>query len=187
VRIPRPRRYLKYVADNIAATQVLCVVTSRPGGDDHNDRVLHDIAARGSASRVDLQRLTTEELAVMTAGCLGTELVDADVTLLIDDFAGGLPFLVEEILATSVADGTIAAASNVEGWRVVSGRRPAVPERMAGLVRRKMSALDPGAARVLRVAAVLGQRFDVKLLSAALGASTREVATPCVPESTLSS
>jgi len=167
---------LEYVADNIAATQVLCVVTSRPGGDDHNDRVLQDIAARGSAIRVDLQRLTTEELAVMTAGCLGTELVDADVTLLIDDFADGLPFLVEEILATSVADGTIAAAANAEGWRVVSGRGPAVPERMAGLVRRKMSALDPGAARVLRVAAVLGQRFDVKLLSAALGASTSEVA-----------
>ena len=129
--------------------------------------------ARRSAARIELRRLTTDELATMTSMCLGAE-VDASVMSLIDDFADGLPLLVEELLTTSVADGTIT--SSADGWRVGAAGVPAVPERFAELVRRRMGALDEDAAQACRVGAVLGQRFDTELLRTALGTPIESVA-----------
>jgi hypothetical protein len=104
--------------------------------------VLSDLAARRSATRIELRRLTTDELTTMASMCLGAEVVDASVMSLIGDFADGLPLLVEELLTTSVADGTIT--SSTDGWRVEAAGAPAVPERFAELVRRRMGALDDG-------------------------------------------
>ena len=170
---PDTAAVVEYLADNLATAPVLCVVTTRLEGSDHIGRVLSDLVARRSAARIELRRLTTDELATMTSMCLGAE-VDASVMSLIDDFADGLPLLVEELLTTSVADGTIT--SSADGWRVGAAGAPAVPERFAELVRRRMGALDDDAARAVRVGAVLGQRFDTELLRVALGAPIESVA-----------
>ena len=171
---PDTAAVVEYVADNLGTAPVLCVVTTRLEGSDHVGRVLSDLTARRSATRIKLRRLTNDELATMASMCLGAEVVDASVMSLIGDFADGLPLLVEELLTTSVADGTIT--STADGWRVEAAGLPAVPERFAELVRRRMGALDDGAARVIRVGAVLGQRFDTELLRAALGVPIETVA-----------
>jgi len=171
---PDTAAVVEYLADNLATTPVLCIVTSRPEGSGPADRMLRDLAARGSATRVELGRLTRDELTTMASICLDSEQLDAGVTSLIDHFADGLPFLVEELLTTSVADGTIAAST--DGWRILTGSGPSVPERFAELVGRRMSSLDAGTVRALRVAAVLGQRFDVELLRAALAEPISAVA-----------
>ncbi len=165
---------VEYLADNVAAAPVLCVVTTRFEGSDPAGRILSDLVARRSATGVELRRLSDEELSTMASMCLGTESVDASVMSLIGGFADGLPLLVEELLTTSVADGTIT--SSTDGWRVEASGTPAVPERFAELVRRRMDALDDGVARAIRVGAVLGQRFDIDLLRACLGASVDAVA-----------
>jgi DNA-binding CsgD family transcriptional regulator len=171
---PDTAAVVEYVADNLRATPVLCVVTTRLEGSDHVGRVLSDLAARRSATRIELRRLTTDELGTMVSMCLGGEVVNASVMSLIGDFADGLPFLVEELLTTSVADGTIT--SSADGWRVEAAGVPAVPERFAELVRRRMGSLDDGAARVIRVGAVLGQRFDTEVLRVAVEAPIETVA-----------
>ncbi len=171
---PDTAAVVEYLADNVGSAPVLCVVTTRFEGSGPADRVLSDLVARRSATRLGLQRLTTDELSTMASMCLGVDLVDASVMSLIDDFADGLPLLVEELLTTSVADGTIT--SSTDGWRVEAAGVPAVPRRFAELVRRRMGALDEPAAHAIRVAAVLGQRFDTELLRTALGASVDAVA-----------
>jgi DNA-binding CsgD family transcriptional regulator len=171
---PDTAAVVEYVADNLRATPVLCVVTTRLEGFDHVGRVLSDLAARRSATRIELRRLTTDELATMVSMCLGGEVVDASVMSLIGDFADGLPLLVEELLTTSVADGTIT--SSTDGWRVEATGAPAVPERFAELVRRRMGSLGDDAARVIRVGAVLGQRFDTEVVRVAVEAPIETVA-----------
>ncbi len=171
---PETAAVLEYVADNVATTRVLCVATTRLGHAESLDRVLHDLLARGSVTHLGLRRLDRDELATMTSTCLGVETVGADVAGLIDNFADGLPLLVEELLTTSVADGTITASA--DGWRVASAGGPAVPDRFAELVRRRLRSLDDAVADALRVAAVLGARFDVELLGAALAAPIADVA-----------
>jgi DNA-binding CsgD family transcriptional regulator/tetratricopeptide (TPR) repeat protein len=171
---PETAAVLEYVADNVATARVLCIATTRLGQSENSDRVLHDLLSRGSVTHLSLRRLDRDELATMTSTCLGVEAVGADVTSLIDNFADGLPLLVEELLTTSVADGTIKTSA--DGWRVVSAGGPAVPDRFAELVRRRLSSLDDGAAGALRVAAVLGARFDVELLGAAMAAPIAVVA-----------
>lgn len=163
---PDTAAVVEYLADNVATTPVLCVVTTRLEGSGPADRMLRDLVARRSATRVELGRLTRDELTTMASICLDSEQLDARVISLINHFADGLPFLVEELLTTSIADGTITAST--DGWRIESGGGPSVPERFADLVARRMSALDAGTVRALHVAAVLGQRFDVELLRAAL-------------------
>lgn len=162
---PDTAAVVEYVADNARTTPVLCMVTTRLEGSDHVGRVLSDLAARRSATRLELRRLTTDELGTMVSMCLGGEVVDASVMSLIGDFADGLPFLVEELLTTSVADGTIRPSA--DGWRVEAAGAPAVPERFAELVRRRMGSLDDDAARVVRVEVAVGQgRFvDAELLA----------------------
>ena len=139
---------VEYLADNVRTVPVLCLVTTRLEVTDHVGRVLSDLVARRSATRLELPRLTSDELASMTSMCLGAEPVDASLTSLIDDFADGLPLLVEELLTTSVADGTVATGA--DGWRVVAAGVPAVPERFAELVRRRLGELDDGPAHVIR-------------------------------------
>ena len=165
---------VEYLADNVGTVPVLCLVTTRLEATDHVGRVLSDLVARRSATRIELPRLTSDELASMTSMCLGAEPVDASLTSLIDDFADGLPLLVEELLTTSVADGTVATGA--DGWRVVAAGVPAVPERFAELVRRRLGELDDGAAHVIRVGAVLGQHVDTALLCDASSAPTEAVA-----------
>lgn len=162
---PDTAAVVEYVADNARTTPVLCMVTTRLEGSDHVGRVLSDLAARRSATRLELRRLTTDELGTMVSMCLGGEVVDASVMSLIGDFADGLPFLVEELLTTSVADGTIRPSA--DGWRVEAAGAPAVPERFAELVRRRMGSLDDDAARVVRAEVAVGQgRFvDAELLA----------------------
>ncbi len=171
---PDTTAVVEYVADNLGTAPVLCVVTTRLESPEHVGRVLSDLTARRSATRIELRRLSNDELATMASMCLGAEVVDESVMSLIGDFADGLPLLVEELLTTSVADGTIT--STADGWRVDAAGAPAVPERFAELVRRRMGALDDGAARVIRIGAVLGQRFDTELLRAALEVPIETVA-----------
>ena len=170
---PDTAAVVEYLADNLTNAPVLCVVTTRLEGSDQVGRVLSDLAARRSAARMELRRLSTDELATMASTCLGAG-VDASVMSLISDFADGLPLLVEELLTTSVADGTITSTG--DGWRVEAAGGPAVPERFAELVRRRTGELDDDAGRAIRVGAVLGQRFDTELLRAALGVPTETVA-----------
>lgn len=171
---PDTAAVVEYVADNVASAPVLCVVTARPHGTHHTSRVLSDLVTRRSATKVELQRLTIDELTTMATLCLGTQPLKASVRSLIEKFADGLPLLVEELVTTSVADGTITLSA--DGWRVEAARVPAVPERFAELVRRRMGALDEGAARAMRVGAMLGQRFHTEVLRSALGAPIGEVA-----------
>ncbi len=169
---PDTAAVVEYMADNLGTAPVLCVVTTRLEGSDHVGRVLSDLAARRSATKIELRRLTSDELRTMASVCLGAE-VGASVMSLIGDFADGLPLLVEELLSTSVADGTIT--SSTDGWRVEVAGAPAVPKRFAELVRRRMSALDDGSAELIRVGAVIGQRFDTELIRATSGSPIETV------------
>jgi DNA-binding CsgD family transcriptional regulator/tetratricopeptide (TPR) repeat protein len=163
---PETLAVIEYLIDNVAGTNVLCVVTLRDGGPSEAINLLQSAADRRVARRVEVPRLTPAAIREMAAACLDVPHAPAPVGALLAD-CDGLPFAVEEILAAAVSSG--ALARDEHGWHVNADVSTGVPDSIAGSVRRRLAALGPGVASVVISAAVLGRQFDWTLLPAVAG------------------
>jgi DNA-binding CsgD family transcriptional regulator/tetratricopeptide (TPR) repeat protein len=166
---PDTAAVVEYLGDNLTGTRVLCVVTLRPDVGTPALRVVTELMGRHSARRIELQRLTIDETMAMARLCLGGRELPTDIDAYVRDFSDGLPFLVEELMASAVDTGSIVLGA--EGWRIGRGGLPSIPPRFVELVRRRMAALPDDAARVLSAAVVLGPRIDPGLLPVVTGLS----------------
>ena len=138
---------LEYIADNVALTRLLVVVTARavPGS---ASTVLRRLATRGVVRQLVLRALTDEEMQSMAVACLG-ERPSPRLLELLRDRADGFPLLVEELLG---ADPSTPHTS-------------VVPSTVAELTAAKMTSLDVRAQILVRTAAVLGVRFGWDMLA----------------------
>lgn len=170
---PDTAAVLEYFVDNLAGSGVLCVVTARSEGSGEALRVVRALASRRAAALLDLQRLSGDDLAAMVRSCLRTDALRDDVDALVRRFSDGVPFLVEELLASSVASGSLV--DGPQGWHVQGDASPVLPQGFEELVRRRVEQLSDGDARVLVAAAILGPRFDPELLPAITGRRVDEV------------
>jgi len=141
---PDTMAVLEYLADNLGGEPVLCLVTCRdepPTGALEMIRRLH---ARRSARHLALGRLNDDRVAEMVRACWPS--AGGDVVGRVQRTADGVPFLVEEVLAS-----------------------PGVPASFRDTVRARLAGLDPADRLVLAAAAVLGRHFDWRLLAPATG------------------
>jgi DNA-binding CsgD family transcriptional regulator len=164
---------LEYFADALHTQPVLCVATLRSAHDSQALRLVHGLQASRAATEFKLAALAPDEVRRMTAACLNAEDVPQDVLEFVGTWSDGLPFMIEEVLAGSVAAG--ALAWDGERWRFDPAAGLPLPASFADDVHRRLHDLGPDTARVLRFAAVLGRRFDWSLLPAAAGVSDLEV------------
>lgn len=135
---------VEYLADNLANDCVLCVATSRNEPPSAALDLVRRLWGRRGSSHLSLGRLDDHQVAAMVRACVpgaGDDLI-GDVR----HAAEGVPFLVEEVLAS-----------------------PGVPRSFADTVQARMSALGDEERVVLWAAAVLGRHFDWRLLPAATG------------------
>ena len=79
----------------------------------------------------------------------------------------GNPFFVEEVLRTLVSSGDIYKANG--RWTRKTTRELRVPRTVQVAVAQRVQSLSEAAKRILDIAAVAGQRFDVALLQALTG------------------
>ncbi|MDQ2649007.1 MAG: LuxR C-terminal-related transcriptional regulator, partial [Actinomycetota bacterium] len=170
---PDTAAVLEYVVDNLSGSGVLCVVTARSEGSGDALRVIRALASRRAVTLLELPRLGGDDLAAMVRSCLRTDELPDEVDALVRSFSDGVPFLVEELLASSVASGSLV--DGPEGWHVQGEAGPVLPQGFEELVRRRVEALSDADAQVLLAAAVLGPRFDAELLPAITGRSVDEV------------
>jgi DNA-binding CsgD family transcriptional regulator/KaiC/GvpD/RAD55 family RecA-like ATPase len=135
---------VEYLADNLAGERVLCVATSRSEPPSAASELARRLEGRRGAEHISLGRLRDDEVALMVRACA----VDWDDELVarVQRAADGVPFLVEEVLAS-----------------------PGVPRTFAESVVERLADFPHGERRVLDAAAVLGRRFDWELLAAVTG------------------
>jgi DNA-binding CsgD family transcriptional regulator len=143
-------RYLIDHADEVAVL-VFCTVRTGEGRED----VLALLAA-GGAQVCPIVRLTDEQAAAMARACAGPGSAAGESIAAVVRDAEGLPLLVEDLLATGDLSG--------------------FPPRFAGTVRARLSRLDARHRVVVDAAAVLGRRFDWRLLERAAGVDGSRVA-----------
>ncbi len=133
---------VEYLADNIRAEHILCVITVRPEPASPPNDLVQALNARRTARILSLARLSDEDTRRMVLACRPSARPDdlRDIVRAAD----GVPFLVEEMLAT-----------------------PGVPATFAASAAARMAHLDPAERRVIQLAAALGRQFDWRLLQAA--------------------
>ena len=171
---PETIAMVEYLADNLDRERVACVATIRD--DDPSDalELARRLEARRATTIVPLVRLGPHAVAELVEACLDEEQPHPDVLALAAK-ADGVPFLVEELLATAALSGAIVRSP--DGWRVPDASprdRVVLPVSFADSVRRRLLTLGDHTRAVLRAAAVAGRSFEWNVLPEVTG---REEAT----------
>lgn len=169
---PETLAIVEYLADNLAGAKVLCLGTVRDTEPSEGLDSMRALTARRAASCIEVGRLPDWAVMQMAAACLDTDEVPDPVARMLAD-CDGLPFAVEELLASAVSSGQLV--SEPAGWQVNDQVTTAVPASIASSVRNRLAALDPVVADVLSSAAVLGRKFDWTLLPLITGQPEEQV------------
>ncbi|MEV4422520.1 AAA family ATPase, partial [Patulibacter sp. NPDC049589] len=152
------RAFLSFLARGVVDERLLVVATYRP--DELHRRhplrpLLAELEGRAGSRRIDLPRLTRDELGDLLADVLGAP---ADVGL-VDRLwtrGEGNPLFTEELLAAGL-DG-----------------RGGLPPTVSGALRLRIERLSPAAQEVARVVAI-GRAVDHAVLATAVGLPEREI------------
>lgn len=169
---PETLGVVDYVAGRLGRLPVLVVATARPHPKPAR-ALLSSLDARRAARASELGRLSAVEIGEMACACLDQPSLPTAVTEVLVSRADGVPFVLEEVVAASVASGAIR---RIDGeWRATGPIPPIVPFTVAESVRRRVATLDRRVGRVIVAAAMLGDRFDWHMLGAMTDLEPAEV------------
>ncbi|GGU30928.1 helix-turn-helix transcriptional regulator [Lentzea flava] len=163
---------IEYLADNLEDQPVglLATIRTEPG---HALELVHRIVQRGAATRLDLHRLTRQEVRQMTAACLESEQIPQELCARLWTDSAGNPFLIEELLHGMVSSGLLV--SGTRGWQVVGELKLPVPAAFVRSVAHRTDRLGPQGREVLSIAAVLGHRFPLSVVQRVTGTDDRQL------------
>jgi class 3 adenylate cyclase len=142
--------YLSYIADTIAATRVLIVLTHRPGYE-------HSMGDRSYHMRVPVQPLGANSVSDMVGSVLGTKDLLAPVRDLIANKAEGNPLFVEEVTTSLLEEGVLS----LRNGRVTLTRSlddVAIPDRIQDVLMARLDRLPEEPRRAIQLASVIGDR-----------------------------
>jgi DNA-binding CsgD family transcriptional regulator len=149
---PETLKVLEYLADNLVGQPVLVVATARGDQGGAGVDMIDALVARRVATAIDLQALDPGQSEAVLRECLGVEALPPGLAEAVVARSDGIPFFIEELLATALADPT--------------GRL--VPSSIGAALEARLGALPEPVAELLRYAAVLGRQFDWHVVAAAL-------------------
>ena len=164
---------VEYLADNVGAERLLCLGTFRADESGETAGLAARLEARGSADVIAVGRLDAGSMAAMAQACLGAERLPAAAQSLVAERAEGIPFLVEEMLASLLGDGLLVEQDG--SWQTTGPVVAGVPPTFAGAVGARLEAADLDTQAVICAAAVLGRRFEWALLSQLTGLTDEAV------------
>jgi DNA-binding CsgD family transcriptional regulator/tetratricopeptide (TPR) repeat protein len=147
---------LEYVVDNLSGAPLLVVGTIRDGEPGSGRDLVTNLVGRRAAQEIRLEPLDDEGVLAVARSCLDGEDPPAASVAALVERCDGVPFLVEELVATAVW----------EGWATV---HQGVPGSVAASVATRLDALEPDGRRLLTMAALLGRSFDWSLAANAAG------------------
>jgi DNA-binding CsgD family transcriptional regulator len=165
---PDTAAVVEYLADNSDASHFLVVATVRDGEAGAGADAAARLVARRAANSLPLRPLGAGQVAQMVRTCLHTDAVSDELAAAIATRSDGIPFLVEELLATatstqgpgSAPPGSVSPGSVAPGGMAVVQFEEALPDIVRSSVAARIATLPEPAARLLRVASMFGRAFD---------------------------
>jgi DNA-binding CsgD family transcriptional regulator len=152
---------LRSLASARPEVPVLWVLTARTGAGGPGVQETLSVLQRADATFVRVAAMSAGAVAEMVQDAVRA---NADASLLnLAAKAHGNPFLVTELVGGLGEEGRL----NVSGGRAAATGH-ALPRRLGASMQQRLDLLSPGAGEVVRVAAVLPDRFSAGLLAAML-------------------
>src|SRR5690349_10915367 len=148
---------LRFLGDALADARILLLASYRDA--EPRVRELADVFAElaRAGNRVSLRGLTATEIeAYVTA--IGGGRPRRELVARLHEVTAGNPFFVGELVRMLAGE----AHTDLDGALKDPSLR--IPEEVRVLIRRRLATLTPEAVVVLRVAAVIGREFDLRLL-----------------------
>ena len=165
---------VEYLSDKLEATTVALLVSVRTGESSGAEWLAHGVGARRGGTVITLHRMDADDVRAVIAASLGTSAAPHGLSEFVGEASEGVPFLVEELLAALVDAG--ALWRDGDRWRTAGGALPSlVPSSFAVLVDKRLAALSSPARRAVEAAAVLGERFEWRLVGRVTGLSDDEI------------
>jgi DNA-binding CsgD family transcriptional regulator len=153
---PDTAAVVEYLADNATTERILVVATVRDGEVGPGADACERIVARRVGLAVSLVPLADTQLSEMIQACVGDDSISPEVVRSVARRSDGVPFFVEELLASALSTRTLDGV---------------VPESVRSAVAMRLAALPDVVARLLRVAALLGRSFDWSVAASAASIS----------------
>lgn len=163
---PETIAIVDYFSTTLDSERVLCVGSLRPDEPGAASALRKSMHARRSGHLLELGRLDDTGVREMVRACLGSE-VSVETYDKIAEFADGVPFFVEELLAAWADTGNLLHSD--DGWSLTPDIEPVVPRTFADTVCGRLEAIGESARLILGAGAVFGARFDWRLVVAATG------------------
>jgi len=143
---------------------LLCLV-SRPERDAPSWRLITAVRETmgGSLTEISLGALSETDSRQLVANLLEIEALPEETRTLILKKAEGNPFFVEEIIRMLIDRGAIVPGDG--GWTAGAEiDRVKIPDNLEGLLMARIDRLPDEAKHILRVAAVIGRQFPLRVL-----------------------
>jgi class 3 adenylate cyclase len=153
---PAAEQYVVRLADGIAASRVLLVVTYRPG-------YTHPLGDRTYHTRIVPAPLSTEESVLMAEAILATAELPAELKALIGRKAEGNPFYVEEVVKSLHEVGAVRR-DNGRCILTMPLETVSLPDTIQDVIMARIDRLEDAPKRMVQLAAVIGREFTGRLI-----------------------
>ena len=147
-----------------AVPLLLCLVT-RPERDAPGWKLVTSVreAMGGSLTEISLGALSEKDSRQLVSNLLEIEALSEETRALILKKAEGNPFFVEEVIRMLIDRGAIVRQNG--GWMAGAEiDRVEIPDNLEGLLMARIDRLPDEAKHILRVAAVIGRQFPLRVL-----------------------
>jgi len=157
--------FLLLLARRISAQPILLLLTYR--SEDTTPELTHLLAELDRerlGMEFALKPMNSSEVEEMLQAILDSPQVPVSKDFLEPIFAltEGNPFFIEEILKALTAEGDISYANGIWDRKEINPSH--IPRTIQDAVQRRMQQLNEGTLQALRLASVMGRRFDFRLL-----------------------
>ena len=159
---------LQYLSYNLTRIPILLIVTMRDA-ELEPDHPLHEtmrgLSRQSLYTTITLPPLTPQQVKSQLEGIFQEE-VDGGFAELIYRETEGNPFYVEEIVKALIDEGKVYRENERWKWARADGLR--LPQTIKDVINRRLTRLSPQALNALKVAAVIGRRFNFQVLTAVM-------------------
>lgn len=154
------KQLIEILTRSAAAYPFALLLTSRYR--DDGSRISFEVDADVPEQMIDLNPLSSEDVKTLSAQVLGGEISQA-LTAFLAEKTEGNPFFLEQFVA-ELRDRNLLQQDNGQ-WAMLSTGMQEVPTSISGLLIARLDRLTARVKAVVQTASVLGQEFEVRVLS----------------------